>query len=523
MKFKIKKFLLVSVLIFILLFSICPKAFATNGNEISISSKTGIGKTIEIISGSTNSIRSESVADVVTYLTGRNITVNSIVNHKRDAVELTSTALIGTGYVLDTSSGVYSVIVYGDANGDGEVDAGDMKIIIDNFLGIKQASPIAKIAVDVYKDGDLDAADLKQVLDSFLGNLTGSILKTTNDASHPTPPIDNTNPQIKVGGETIALTPENAPNYYGEIVTNYSANSTATWRLFFVDFDGKYGGKGTIYLKADRVGDIQLNNTESINSADALNLMKAMNPKWWGGTDNSHEKAVLYLCDETKWSNYKNTSKADRVMGAPSVEMWIDSYNQYHKKRGTYGYQEIKCGWTSFTNDTCGYRYSVGDGDYDDDTESNVLIDTTNMYISPDNRYGYWLASPNFFVGKVCVVGYSSLGGLSWSTYSGVCPVVSLKNEIIPEVLPYVEPTPTPTPTTIPSSWPKIKVRRETITLTPETAPDYYGKVVTNYSANATATWRLFYVDFYGKYGDIGKVYLKADEIDLMLGNVPEI
>ena len=119
MKFKIKKYVMVSVLIsIILLFSMCTKVFATNGNEMSISSKTGIGNTLEIVSNNTTQIKSESVADVVSYLTTQGITVNSITNHKGVAVNTISTALIGTGYTLNTNSGDYSVIVYGDANGD---------------------------------------------------------------------------------------------------------------------------------------------------------------------------------------------------------------------------------------------------------------------------------------------------------------------------------------------------------------------------------------------------------------------
>ena len=257
-KIKMEKILLSVILIFIILFSMCPKVFATNGNEMSISSKEGIGNTVEIISESTNSIRSESVADVVSYLTGQNITVNSITNHKGASVELTSTALIGTGYVLDTNNGNYSAIVYGDANGDGEADAGDMKIIIDDFLGIKQASPIAKIAVDVYQDGDLDAADLKQVLDSFLGNLSGSILKTTSASNPtPTPDVSVTPTPTPTSTSTIVSVEQvkrNPFNYYGKVVTNYNCSATNTvWRIFYVDTLGKFGPAGAVYLKADPV------------------------------------------------------------------------------------------------------------------------------------------------------------------------------------------------------------------------------------------------------------------------------
>ena len=382
MKFKIKKFLLVSVLIGMILFSMCPQVFATNGNEMSISSKEGIGNTLEIVSGNTTNIKSESVADVVSYLSGQGITVNSITNHKGATVELTSTVLIGTGYVLNTSDGDYSVIVYGDANGDGEVDAGDMKVVIDDFLGIKQASPIAKIALDVYQDGTLDAADLKLTLDSFLGNLKGSILNNTNTPTPtptsmptltptPTPDISVTptpvptstssGPQIMVDGQTVTLTKSNAPEYYGKVVTNYDSPTPVTWKLFYIDFDGKYGEAGKIYLKAEQVTTTALSVSSSISSTKAVDKMKQMNPSWArydGVVYLNNEHAVLWLCEEDNWSSYKNNEKADYVMGAPSVEMYIDSYNAYHSKKGTAGYQIVKYACT--TSDIIGYKYSIG-------------------------------------------------------------------------------------------------------------------------------------------------------------------
>ena len=465
MKNKESKVIVSIILILIILFSICPKVFATNGNEMSISSKTGIGNTVEIISGNTNSIKSESVADVVSYLSGQNITVNSIVNHKGASVDLASTALIGTGYVLNTNNGNYSVIVYGDANGDGEADAGDMKVIIDNFLGINQASPIAKIAVDLYQDGDLDAADLKQVLDSFLGNLTGSIVKTTN-ASNPTPTPDvsvtptpvptstGSGPQIVVDGQAITLTKANVQEYYGQVVTNYSATNSATWRLFYVDFDGDFGDEGKIYLKADEVMTTELNPTASISSITALNKMKQMNPDWAandGVIDVSNERGVIWLFDETKWTNYKDVSKADCVIGAPSIEMYVKSYNAYHSKKGTSGYQQLNCKWYDDTGIGCtrGYKYGFGTNvtDYIDYKYYSLSEDENNMYIKSNEVW--WIASPNA-MDDDCVCNVScSISGLNNSTYHspcGVCPLASLKSGIIPEIY-----TPTPTPTPIPT------------------------------------------------------------------------
>ena len=452
-KIKMEKILLSVILIFIILFSMCPKVFATNGNEMSISSKEGIGNTVEIISESTNSIRSESVADVVSYLTGQNITVNSITNHKGASVELTSTALIGTGYVLDTNNGNYSAIVYGDANGDGEADAGDMKIIIDDFLGIKQASPIAKIAVDVYQDGDLDAADLKQVLDSFLGNLSGSILKTTSASNPtPTPDVSVTPTPTPTSTSTIVSVEQvkrNPFNYYGKVVTNYNCSATNTvWRIFYVDTLGKFGPAGAVYLKADPVQEPS-GYILPENNQEAVNKMKEINPRWAqidGRVDTDNEKAVLYMCKNNNWLNYCDGLKTGTVIGGPSVEMFIDSYNQYHSYKNTTGYTPLSvamsgynagyAGTTVIYNKWLGYRITNGEMVY------AVDEDVKNMYNEYKlNDYINYLASPGHTEfgstneKMVCMFQGDTLGiALYYGIHCSFCPVAELNEGVELEI-----------------------------------------------------------------------------------------
>ena len=443
-KIKIEKIIVSVILIFIILFNICPKVFATNGNEMSISIKEGIGNTLEIVSGNNGSIKSESVADVVSYLSGQGVTVSSITNHKGVAVATNSTALIGTGYVLNTNNGNYSVIVYGDGNGDGEVDAGDMKIIIDDFLGNKSATGLSRIAVDVYRDGDLDAADLKLVLDSFLGNLTGNILNETNSLTPTTMPTSTgSDPEIIIGGQTVILTKENAPLYYGKVVTNYNSSTSATWRLFYIDFDGKYGDAGKIYLKADQVEEIDWWELlslyfQSSNSIDVIKKMKEMNPKWAknsGVVDDYTEKGALIMYNETLWQEYKNSSYADYVMGTFSVEMYLDSYNEYHTKKGTSGYEQIKYKWSKDRYDN-GYGYAVGatNENYNYRTSDNSLkVDENNMYVKSGQIWG--AASQSIgWTDCFCIIDGNKLCLDAGGGNNGICPVVSLKLGIVPEI-----------------------------------------------------------------------------------------
>ena len=255
----------------------------------------------------------------------------------------------------------------------------------------------------------------------------------------PTPTVVSGIPQIKVGEQTVILTKENVADYYGKVVTNYN-QAGATYRLFYVDFDGDFGTEGTVYLKADQVSTTSLNTTASASSTEALNKMKQMNPQWKNGdgiANNNNEKGVLWLCDETKWTNYKDANKSDYVIGAPSVEMYIKSYNAYHGKKGTNGYQKLNCKW--FSTNVSGYKYALGDSVIDSSyvyyTDNNILkVDENNMYVK-SGQY-WWLASPSAYgVDYVCAMGgvLFILNG-STSNYSfGISPLVSLKSDFIPE------------------------------------------------------------------------------------------
>ena len=301
------------------------------------------------------------------------------------------------------------------------------------------------------------SANQGRVLDwGHAGGLDADIFNSVNNAVRPvvfipksvTIPTANSNieetssnPKITVAGQTITLTKENAANYYGKVVTNYSATNSATWRLFYVDFDGKYGEPGKVYLKANQVSSITLNTTLSASSSNALAKMQQMNPDWArndGNANANNEKAVLYLCDETQWSSYKNSEKADCVMGAPSLEMYLDSYNEYHTKLGTTGYKQIECGFFNTTQgvSTNGYQYLEEDsnGIYDYRTSDDSLKgDTNNLYLETDKNW--WLASPSAYdATHVCFVkGTNYILGHS-ATERGICPVVSLKSNFTPEL-----------------------------------------------------------------------------------------
>ncbi len=235
-------------------------------------------------------------------------------------------------------------------------------------------------------------------------------------------------------GNIINLTTENVSTYYGREV-NYTANDsdTAVWRLFYVDFEGKYGEKNTIYLKADPYSTVEFNEKKfkTYESSD-LTIMKKMNQDWAekdGTVDHIYERFVSYLCDTQNWKNFANDD-ANYAIGAPSVEMYIDSYNQSFGTNYAYYYADR------------GYMYSYADGGYMYSTDGgenwkyttgsvSLLTEKNNLYAKRWNDY--WLASVSAR-GGICKIenGNESVHlGLNWATNSGyVCPVVSLKSGV---------------------------------------------------------------------------------------------
>ena len=83
--------------------------------------------------------------------------------------------LVGTGDILITynSSGEevsrYEIVIYGDVNGDGEIDLFDFAQIKRSILGIADPSGIYWKAADCNRDGELDLFDFAKVKRYILG------------------------------------------------------------------------------------------------------------------------------------------------------------------------------------------------------------------------------------------------------------------------------------------------------------------------------------------------------------------
>ena len=142
----------------------------------------------------------------------------------------------------------------------------------------------------------------------------------------------------------------------------------------------------------------------------------------YGGSDNANRnmKATAYLLDTEIWKGFKNSTKAKYAIGAPTLDMFVASYNTRFAKQIETIVQEE--GYKLKFTDGDSYEYSLATYDYL----------TAQQY--KDNYANHmWLASPSvygsyFLVGVNC---YGDVGNYSYaSRYLGVRPLVCLESGV---------------------------------------------------------------------------------------------
>ena len=255
-----------------------------------------------------------------------------------------------------------------------------------------------------------------------------------------------TKSRISVTAEQIAANPE---KYYGQVAQNYTQGDL-TYRIFYVDKENKFGdGANTIYLKADYKTSTTLSSYINYTPTGSdLETYKKMNPTWAAqrGSNtsnwNNNEHAAAWLCSPSQWTTYVDSSKANYAIGGPSVEMYVESYNQVsHNQEGNY-----TLGATYRDTSAPGYIYTlngaqstISNSDYWTGIDSLDYKGYNSMYAGKNGKKsGYWwLASPSSNASRnVCGV-YGINASLNYDAYggtSGAGPLVSLKSGIQVEI-----------------------------------------------------------------------------------------
>lgn len=134
---------------------------------------TGMVKGYQMVDSIITGVSPETtVADFLTHIGLASGSAATVKNAKGDT--LSATDKVGTGATMTVSvSGVdtfdYEVILFGDINGDGYIDATDLLLVKRAMLGMTQLDGFFAIAADVNQDGETNASDLLLLKRSILG------------------------------------------------------------------------------------------------------------------------------------------------------------------------------------------------------------------------------------------------------------------------------------------------------------------------------------------------------------------
>ena len=257
-------------------------------------------------------------------------------------------------------------------------------------------------------------------------------------------------PKPKINAATISKDPQ---KYYGAYV-NYTTTNTLSedykWRIFYTtdtnifliasdyislaDLPATAKGNKPVntisyYPKAASLDNVIGDYTGSASIAED---MKWFNKDYFDkGYSSTYEnmKAVAYLLDKQIWTDKFKGNGADYVVGGPSLDMVLSSYNQFTNQSNVY---------QSRAENSIGYKMSDDSGtkwSYNSSTSSKYLTQGDTLYriSNTNNAYAYWVSSPSAnYRNSVVYVYYG--GGVSCRNYSdtndGFRPVVCLKSGI---------------------------------------------------------------------------------------------
>ena len=313
----------------------------------------------------------------------------------------------------------------------------------------------AQATVNDYEDAQEEESES---LEKIRNQISRNRKKSNNDT-------ENTN-KITFKGNTngidVTLDAESLKEYYGEEVTSFSSVEGVKWQLFYDD-------AGNYYLIANDYMPIDTLPSELIKESQAEGETKYKawfaykgpivetgewskgtasntitgNPltskylRWVGSSvntvaDNPNMKAVAYMMDTNKWSNFAGSTSGAKAMGGPTLEMFIKSYNAKHDtKISTYEDENGNSTISSTNSNSNGYNVKWENGTSWSNSISGLDTSEGNMWVktSTDRAYAMWVGSPSSsgtsIVRRVGCGG--SLDGTSINyTSNGFRPVVSI-------------------------------------------------------------------------------------------------
>ena len=269
--------------------------------------------------------------------------------------------------------------------------------------------------------------------------MMGELGQRIDDLSNVNSGGGSTGTTIKIGDTDLSTavanlkTNEALKDYYGQ-TTDFTSVAGVTWDLFYDDADNYYliasdyvpvstlpselnkeSGEATqkykawfaTYSNSTYSGPI-MDNTPWSNGTGSNTItenpltnkyLKWVNSSQVSTTNNPNMKAVAYMMDTSKWSDFAGGVEGAYAIGGPTIEMFVNSYNavsSHTTKLGTYGTSASDI--TSENANSNGYKVKMGTGSWG--SYGCEGLDTSgtggNSWVrtGTDKAYAYWLASP---------------------------------------------------------------------------------------------------------------------------------
>ena len=430
-------------------------AKAENGQQAELTVEKTTGNVTELKQGDVEFIYSVDgiVIDKSTW-TNKNVTVTAKINSNVD---------IGT-FKIQTSNGGEN---WKDGISQLFTENGTMYVILTDGINYGGAATVNVTNIDTTKPVVTEATattnSIKIIATDEASGIVGYAITTNNtsptDASYTK--IANTKTfETTVTGKTEGTTyyiwvkdqagnisnakqittlkqewKDISKNNYGDYVNypidlNKDGNTTNDWKIFYKD------NNGYVYLIANNNQNLYTDiltlagmqestqnkycvywkNIPQYN--EITDFVKTRYKMGWNKSKtNPNIKSVSQLLNTNNWKNLVNTNYAIDAIGAPTVEMWVESWNEKGYKKSYY-------------NNNGDTGYCVGDVEAPTTMHIEGLSTEDTLYF-PD-YLAYWLASPAAgHTGNLLCINNP---GISYAyfqfDYWTIRPVVCLKNDI---------------------------------------------------------------------------------------------
>ncbi len=221
-------------------------------------------------------------------------------------------------------------------------------------------------------------------------------------------------PSKTITARKILARPQKYYGAYVDYTTTNTLSENYKWRIFYATNDNiflisedyinvadlpstangnKPANTNTTYPKATPFDKIINDYTGSASIADD---MKWFNKDYFDkefSSTNINIKAVSYLLDKSIWTDKFKGNGVEYVVGGPSLEIVLTSYNQYTNQNNVYQSRaENSTGYQLSYDGGINWKYNIQDT-LKYLTQGDKLYRTNNG----NNAYAYWVSSPSAY------------------------------------------------------------------------------------------------------------------------------